>query len=228
MSIHDGHRKRLKNRFIKEGLDGFEAHNVLELLLFYSCPRIDTNPLAHELIKYFGSLKAVFDAPIEELMRVPGIGENAATLIKMIPAISRRYMEDKGYEEYLNTTQKAGDFILPHFIGRTGEMAYMVCLDSKCKILSSAILSQGGINATQINVRKVVEAAIRSNATGVIVAHNHPGGVALPSKEDLKTTQKIQKSLESINVILVDHIIVADNDFVSLADSGFVNRDNLV
>lgn len=224
MSVHSGHRKRVRERFLNESLDNFPPHNALELLLFYALPQRDTNELAHRLIERFGSLAAVFDAPFEELLKVEGVGQSAATLLKLIPQLTRRYMVDSVFEEYLNSTEKAGKFLLPYYIARKNETVFLVCLDSKCKVISTQMIFEGSVNSTQVNIRKIIETAFKYNATGVIIAHNHPGGVALPSSEDLGTTQRIFDALRAVGLAFIDHIIVADDDFVSLADSGFIQR----
>ena len=221
MSIHDGHRARMKRRFLEHGLDSFDDHNVLELLLFYAIPRGDVNPLAHELITRFGSLSAVFDAPLDELMKVPGIGESAALLIKLVPQMSRRYMISRTRSDnILNSTQKAGNYLMQFFYGERDEVVYMACLDAKCKVINCKMIFRGGVNSANISVRKLVENALLYNSTSVIIAHNHTSGIALPSQEDIATTKKIEEALRAVDIILNDHIIVADDDYVSLADNG--------
>lgn len=222
MSIHDGHRERTKKRFRSHGLDNFADHNVLELLLFYALPRGDVNPIAHALIDRFESLAAVFDAPVEELVKVEGVGENTALLIKLIPQISRRYLISKSaFLGILDSTAKAGEYLLPRFHAERDEVVYMVCLDAKCKVLSCRLIARGSVNSTNVSVRKIVENALTYNSTSVIISHNHTSGIALPSKEDKLTTLKIRSALNAVDIILTDHIIVADDDYVSLADSGF-------
>ncbi len=220
MSIHDGHRKRLIKRAMDEGLDGFSQHNVLELLLFFAIPRRDTNEIAHALIKRFGSLSGVFDAPMAELLNIDGIGENSAALIKLIPQLSRQYLTDRDNDICLRSTEKAGNYLLSRYIGRREETVMLVSMDSKYRVLGTTVLHTGSINSTEVNIRKVVATALQYDAVNVIIAHNHPGGIALPSHEDIATTQRVKDALAAINVKLVDHIIIADNDFVSLADSG--------
>nr|WP_084233557.1 DNA repair protein RadC [Papillibacter cinnamivorans] len=223
--MHDGHRQRMKRRFLGTGMDSFEDHNVLEILLFYSIPQKDTNPLAHELITRFGSLEGVFDAPAEELMKVPGVGENTAALIKLIPQVYRRYMISKtGSGAILNSSEKAGVFLLPRFAAERDEVVYLVCLDAKCKVLSCRLMFRGSVNSAHVSVRKIVEAALTNNSTSVILAHNHPSGIALPSEEDNLTTLRIQAALEAVGIELADHIVVADDDFVSIADNGILGR----
>lgn len=224
MGVHDGHRARLTARFLEEGLDGFSQHNMLELLLFYAVPRKDTNELAHALIDAFGSLAGVLDAPVSELEAVPGVGERTAALLHLMPQLARAYLADGARDICIDSTAKAGSYLLPRFIGRNEETVFMVCLDGKGRVLSTTLLFRGSVNSAEINLRAVVAAALRHNAAGVILAHNHPGGVALPSPEDLTTTRRVRDALAPVGVRLVDHIIVADGDYVSLADSGYVIR----
>ncbi len=224
---HDGHRKRLKARFIKSGLDDFEPHNVLELLLFYSVPRKDTNPLAHKLINRFGSLSGVFDAKPEELMKVDGITENTAVLISMIPQVARKYLEDKA--ETFNSVSgfaDVGAFLMPKFIGRTVETIMLASLDNKNRIVSCSIVAEGESDKANVSKRKVMEEAIRVGATRVILAHNHPHGFAMPSSEDVFLTEEIYALLKSVGIELVDHLVFADDDFVSFAASGIDFRKN--
>ncbi|MDL2252798.1 DNA repair protein RadC [Ruminococcaceae bacterium OttesenSCG-928-I18] len=223
MGVHDGHRDRLRARFLKEGIQGFEEHTALELLLFYARPRCDTNEIAHALIRKFGNFSAVLDAPMEELTTVDGVGENTATLLKLIPELGAYYLESRGEAgDILNTTEKAGTFFLPKFFGKGNEEVYLACLDDKRKLLRSTCISkQGIVNAVSISTRKIVAEAVRSNATGAILAHNHPGGLALPSANDKLVTKQVFQALRYVSVSLLDHIIVADGDFVSMADSGF-------
>ena len=224
--MHNGHRDRLKQRFGKEGLDNFEPHNILELVLFYAIPRKDTNEIAHRLIKTFGSLSAVMDAPIGDLLKVEGVGESAATLLKLIPLVSAKYQSDKDSNfKIIDTTESAGAFMVSKFIGKTDETVYIICLDSKRKVLYDGIIFTGNVNATNISIRKIVEITLRYNATSVIISHNHPGGIALPSKEDISSTAKMQSALRNIGIELIDHIVVADGDYVSFADSGFIKNE---
>ncbi len=223
--MHEDHRQRLKNRFLKDGLDSFEGHNVLELLLFFSVPRRDTNPIAHELMNAFGSLAKVMDAPFEELVKVRGVTAHTAALIKLIPELSRRYLDSRdAVGSVLADTTSAGRYILPKFVGRRDEAVLLICLDNKRKVLDCSIIFEGSVNSAQISIRKILEYVLRFNATSVIISHNHPGGIAIPSKEDLATTQKIRAALDTIHVTVLDHIIVAENDYVSLADSGFFDK----
>ncbi len=222
MNPHKGHRERLRERFLAEGLDNFPEHNILELLLFYALPQKDTNPIAHALLTEFGSLAGVLDAPLEELCKVSGVGQNAAVLIKLLPPFWRRYqMSRTAGDDCLDTIEKAGAYLLPRFFGLKTEQVYVLCLDAKCKLLVCKKLFEGIVNAAQIHTRRVVELALACNASSVILAHNHLSGVALPSHDDRVTTLRLKEALESVGVFLADHIIVAEEDFVSMAQSGW-------
>lgn len=221
--IHEGHRERMKKRFLDNGLDSFSDHNILELLLFYAVPRRDTNEIAHRLMDRFGSLSAVLDAPAEELASVNGVGRGTATYLKLFSQVARVYFNDKMKDGIqLDSSEKVGQYLIPKYIGIANEMVLLVCLDSKCKVIGCTTIMEGSVNATQVSVRKIIEIAVRSNASSVIVSHNHPTGLAIPSREDLLTTEKIKQALALINITLLDHIIVADNDWVSLRDSSYL------
>lgn len=222
MSIHDGHRQRLKDRFLREGLDHFDELYVVELLLYYCIPRRDTNPIAHELLKRFGSLTGILEATAEELEQVPGITANAATFLTLIPQVSRYYQVKRAQTgQILRTIDQCGQYLLPHFCGRENETVFLLCLDAKCKVLACKLVGEGSVNSANIPVRRVVEMALNANATTVILAHNHPSGLALPSAEDVQTTIRVGNAMEAVEITLADHVVVADNDFVSMVQSGF-------
>lgn len=221
-SIHDGHRQRLKDRFLKSGLDSFEPHNVLELLLFYAVPQRDTNELAHRLLDEFGSLSAVLEADAHELCAVEGVGQNVAALLTLMPQLARYYLDDCNRDvKTLTSTADIIDFISPKFIGRSKEMVFLLCTDNKASVVFADFVSEGSINATMINMREILSVAMRHKAVAAIVAHNHPKGLAIPSKEDLITTKKIHDVLAGTNTRLVDHLIFAGGDCCSMRESGY-------
>ena len=221
MGLHDGHRKRLKAQFLAHGED-FHDHQLLELLLCYAIPQGDVNELAHALLERFGSLSGVMDALPDALRQVPGVGEHTAVLLKLVPKLAGRYLEDRAsLGTILDTTLAARNYLMPYYRqGGRNEMVYLVCMDAKYKVLGCRKLGEGSVNAADITSRKVVEAALACNATCVILAHNHSSGLALPSQADLTTTRRLWGILQSVGVELVDHLIFADDDMVSLKDSG--------
>lgn len=217
-NIHAGHRQRMRERAAKNGFDSLEKHEMLEVLLYPVIPQKNTNPIAHELINTFGSFHAVFDAPEEELLKVKGMTRNAAFYLKMMPAVSSYYLQDKTDCEsiIINSSEAAYKYFSPKYIGKTVEVAMALLLSNAGKVLACEIISDGTVNAAEIQTRKIIEFCIKHNATQVILCHNHPSGVALPSSDDFITTKNINVALKSINARLVDHIIIANDDYVSM------------
>lgn len=222
MSIHDGHRQRLKERFLSEGLDNFSDIQVLELLLFYAVPRQDTNPIAHALLGRFGTLAQVLEAPVAELEKVKGVGHSAAVLLSLSTELGRRYQVSKMMQsKILASVEECGKYLVPHFFGRRNETVFILCLDAKCKVLGCVEVGEGSVNSAGVPIRRIVETALAYNATTVILAHNHPSGLALPSGEDVQTTHRVAAALNAVEISLADHIVVADDDFVSIVQSGY-------
>ena len=226
-NVHGGHRERLKNRFLKEGLEHFDEHQVLELLLFYCIPRQDTNPIAHALLEHFGSLSQVMEAPPSELKKVAGMGEASATFLSLLNAFDRYYQVNRASSlVILNTLEQCGRYLMPFFYGRRNETVYLLCLDAKCKVLCCKEVGEGSVNSAAVPIRRVVEMALGANATSVVLAHNHPSGLAVPSDEDQLTTRQLAIALAAVDITLVDHMIMADDEFVSLRQSGRYNPDD--
>lgn len=221
MHTSEGHRQRVKDRYRKEGLDNFNDVHVLELLLFYAVPRIDTKPLARALLDHFGSLSQVLEADMEELEKVPGIGPNASTLLSLTTAVGRYYLVSRSTPTgALDTVDKCGTYLANFFYGRRNEVVYLLCLDAKGKRLCCRKLCEGSVNSSHISIRRIMEVVMSVGATSVVLAHNHPSGLALPSPEDAMATRRIAAALDAVDVTLVDHIVVADGDYVSMAQSG--------
>ena len=224
MGVHDGHRERLRARFAEHGLESFNELNALELLLCYAIPRRDTNEIAHRLLEAFGSLSGVFQASMQELTSVPGIGENAATLMLMVPQIVKKAHVSKAKEtKIIRNSTDAGNYLLPYFLDEPDEIVMMLCLDNKRAVICCREMGRGVVNCVDANIRRMVETALKVKTTTVIIAHNHPNGVALPSREDDNFTRTLYRSLGLLGITLEDHIIVANDEFVSLADSGVMH-----
>lgn len=221
--LHKNHRERMRESFINNGADSFEEHTMLELLLFYAIPRVDTNETAHRLLNHFGSIAEVFEAPYEELIKVRGISKNSATLIKMMPAISKMYMKSRCKDiRVFDTPQKLGEFFVNKFIGVTEEQIYVMLLDKSMQLIKCENVSKGTVDMTGINIRVIVDLVVKHKASSVVLAHNHPRGLVSPSTDDLAATSKIKLALKQLEITFIDHIIVAQNDYLSLVDSGFV------
>lgn len=229
-NVHHGHRQRLKNRFINEGLAGFNEINVVELLLFYCVPRQDTNVLAHRLLDAFGSLDKLMEASAEELERVEGIGSHISTFFQLLPQVSRYYHRLRASRtEVMETIDDCGEYMLPLFMDQKNEMVYLLCMDAKRKVLSCDFIGEGSVNSASVPIRRIVEMALKAGASVVVLGHNHPSGLALPSGEDVETTKHLAKGLRAVDIILFDHLVFADDEYVSMVQSGYYDpsRDTL-
>lgn len=223
-SPHKGHRARLKQRFLKEGLDSFEEHNILELTLFYAIAQKDTNMIAHQLMERFGSLRGVLEAPFEELVKIKGISDNAATLLVLLPQLARAYFtaEQPDRNTVFETAEKLGDYFVKQYVGVTTETVYIMLLDSELRKLGCERVSVGGLTSANLDVRKMIEAAIQHRATGVVLAHNHPNADVSPSNDDVIATSYLKNALSTIDIQLVDHIIVSRKRYVSFKQMGYI------
>lgn len=222
-SIHTGHRQRMREEFLRTGAAGMEDHRLLELILFYAIPQGDVNPLAHRLVDEFGSLAGVFHATYDQLVKVPGVGHNTAVLLQLIPAAAARYMEQSAsFDGQIVSIWQLKELLEPYFFSQRDEQAYLVCLDGKSKVLAIRKLGEGIVDTVQIVTRKVLEAALACNASQVVLAHNHVSGVACPSHADIDTTLRLKNLLAEADIALLDHLIFAGGDMVSMAQSGLL------
>ena len=216
---HQNHRARVRETFRKAGVDGMPDHNLLELLLFYSIPRKDTNEIAHKLIETFGSLNGVFDASYERLMEVEGMGESSALLLSLIPGICRRYADGMSEKKKINlsTAEDAEKFLVRKYYGCKTEVFYMICLDAVGNLINCCKLSEGSSGTVVVDKRIMLETALRNNADKIIFAHNHPNGLAVPSKNDIEMTYEFSSILSTVGIRLADHFIVSGGEVLSLA-----------
>ncbi|HCA04500.1 MAG TPA: hypothetical protein DEO32_01240 [Ruminococcaceae bacterium] len=221
---HEGRRQRQKNKFLNHGFDAFEQHEVLEVLLYYAIPRRDTNPMAHRLLERYGNFGRVCDAPADELERDFGLSKNAVTLLKMQPQLARIYAESKINDTNFIESETLGDLFQTKFIGRTAEAVAMLLGDARGRIIFFDIIAEGSISSTEMPIRRMVDLAIRHNAKTAFIAHNHPSGSLLPSKQDLDTTMTICDTLFNVGVRLLDHYIITDTNYLSLKDSGMADH----
>lgn len=169
------------------------------------------------LINRFGSLSAVFDAPYDDLLTVPGISEHSATLIKLIPAISRRYaMEKNSKVTKLSSIEDIGKYLVARYLGVTEETVLLLLLDNKFGLIDCVKVHEGSVNSSAITMRKLIETALFKRASMVVLAHNHPSGVALPSSDDLFTTQQVKRAFDLVEIGMLAHIIVAGDTFTNI------------
>ena len=208
--INRGHRQRMKERFDKFGLEAFQDHEVLELLLFYGLPYKNTNGMAHELINKFGSFSGVFSATGEELKKVNGIGDHAAMLIRMIPQLFRRYSADSVSGSFsLNDTESLKEYVINHFIGATREYVQLFLFDSGLHRIDSITLAEGSFGNVRVTPELIAEHVFSNRASYYIIAHNHPSGDIEVSCEDLITTRNIWLSLAALNREMIEHYVVS-------------------
>lgn len=220
-SVHDEHRKRVKNEFFENGFnENTPPHKVIEMLLFYCIPRKDTNIIAHDLLDRFGSISNLIDAPIEQITDVAGAGINTAMFIKLLRTVFRLYTDEKSIKpESYNSLDDVCEYLAKKYLGFTEEVFSVTTFSSNGKMLGFDIINTGNIGEVHASIRDIIELVLKKNATSVIIAHNHPYGVALPSQSDINTTISIKETLKLVNVRLVDHIIICDDDYISMAQS---------
>ena len=229
MTLHEGHRGRMRERFRLEGLDGFAPHEVLELLLFYSRARGNVNPLAHELLDAFGSLRGVLEASPQQLMAVPGVGEETATLISLIVPMFRQYQACLREERpWISSREEAKRYCVSLLAGMRTERFYVLCLSATNRVLGHRLVASGSLTEVPTYPRLVTETALNYNAHAVILCHNHPGGSCYPSPEDLDATLYIKLILGNLDIELLDHIIVAEDEAYSMVQNGDLDRSQLI
>ncbi len=219
---HAGHRLRMKERFLNSGLESFEPHEVLELLLTYSIPRKNTNLIAHKLIDTFGSLSGVFDATFEGLKSIDGITDNSATLIKMIPQLLRLYSIGADNTKCLNTIERVSNYFSIAFIGLKKEEFKVCCLDNGLNVISCSTVAKGTNKSAIISPRIVAEAAIKANSTNIIISHNHPDTTSRPSDADKLMTRKLRNCLKELDIDILDHVIVGNDGVFSFKETGLM------
>lgn len=222
-NIHVGHRQRMREEYEQNGLDHMQYHRVLEMLLHFAIPQRDTNELAHSLIKRFGSFSRVFAADIDALASVKGMTRNAAVLLHMLPEVNRRIIEDQIDREWImDGHEQIAEYLSKRFVGRTEETMMMLCLDNSCRLIACRILDKGNGISVPLNFRQVCEIAFQYRCYNVILAHNHPGGIARPSVQDVRLTERLFTILHSLDIRLLDHFIVTETECVSLTELGYI------
>ncbi len=211
---HAHHRQRMIDRALEHGLDNFADHELLELLLFYALPRVNTNPTAHALLERFGTVKNALSATVTELCTVDGVGERSALLLKATVELMKRYERDMfELPKVYNKIVQIARYLLPCFVGVNVERLYAVLFNHRMNILDCVLISEGTTGATDISLAKISRAVFQKNAGAVVLAHNHPNGVTLPSAEDLQMNDTVKQFLDRIGVIQLEHLIFVDYNY---------------
>ena len=225
MSIHENHRERLRNRYFRDnGFDHFQDHEVLEMLLFYTNPRSDINPIAHRLLDEFGSLKGVLEARPEMLQTVKGIGPQAAALISMVVPLTRIWSRCAMQSpRKVGNSREAEKYCVSILAGHRTERFYVIALNAQCSILGQRKISEGSLSEVSAYPRMVMETALNYNAHSVLLCHNHPGGTCAPSPEDISSTLQLQRLLNDVGILVLDHIIVAGGNTYSMIQHGDID-----
>ncbi len=212
----------MMERCIKTGFASFSDHEILEMLLYYSKPRGDTNETAHMLLERFGRIDDVFEAGTDELMQIDGIGLSSAVLMQLIRESARRYtkavMQNR---KRFHSIREVAEFAHACFVGATSEQLYLFLFNNRMEILDSVLLTTGVINSADVPIRLMIEKAIIKRASCVILAHNHPHGMAVPSDQDLQLTTQAAEVFELINIPLLEHLILAENRFACIMKTHF-------
>lgn len=215
--LHEGHRARLKKRFLTEGLDNFEPHQVLELMLFYAIPQKDTNLIAHKLLKRFGTLAGVLNASMEDLMTVDGIKENAATYLKMFTPVFRLYKQSENQKAVcFDTLEKIVEYAKTQFVGLTHERVYALYLNNRLQEIECFLVSEGTVNSAPVLPRVIAQKALSLQASSLVLMHNHPQGIPIASPDDLRLTRFIEQACNVLGIYFLDHLIIAGDEYTSI------------
>lgn len=221
--VHSGHRNRVRLRFETEGLDAFEPHQVLELILFYAVPQRDTNETAHLLLEKFGSIDKVFDAELSSLMAVSGVGYNAAILLKLMPEVARYYAKERFNKSvHIENSEQMGEYMCSRIGIMAKEVFAAAAFDARRNELAFEIISEGFVAQTTVQTRRLAEFAFEHKAEMLVIAHNHVSGDTTPSHADRETTRKVCASLKNVGVIIADHIVVSGEKYYSFSANGIL------
>jgi len=218
-----GHRQRLREKFLKNGLDGFLDYEIIELLLTLGTPRKDCKQSAKDALKKFGSLKAVLEAEPAELKEIKGIGDNNVFGLKIAQSVSRRYLADRIIDQdFIRSADEVIDYLKHNLRDKSREVFLVIYLNGRNQILKMEELFQGTLTTSAVYPREVVKRALVNDAAALVFVHNHPSGNPNPSKDDLTITKKLKEAAQAIDVSVHDHLIIAGNDVYSFADHGLI------
>jgi len=220
-----GHRRRLRERFLKSGLEGFQDYEIVELLLTLGKPMTDVKPQAKEAIRRFKNLRGVLEASSEDLQEIKGIGPHSVFGIKFMHEVAQEYLKEKSLNKTVcNSSQEIYDYFYLSMRGLKKEIIKTVYLDSQNQVLEIRVLSSGTVDSSFIYPREVIEGAIKYHAVGMVLVHNHPSGNPQPSESDKELTRNLVYAAELVQIKLLDHIIIGDNRYYSFAGDGLIAR----
>ncbi|HBR87409.1 MAG TPA: hypothetical protein DEA65_06235 [Candidatus Marinimicrobia bacterium] len=222
-SNNEGHRQRLREKFLKSGLEGFHDYEIIELLLTLGTPRTDCKQPAKNALKKFGSLKAVLEAQIEDLKEIKGIGDKNVFGLKITQAVSRRYLADKVIDkDFIHSAEEVMEYLKHNMRDKNKEVFLVIYLNGRNQILKMEELFEGTLTTSAVYPREVIKRALANNAAALVFVHNHPSGNSNPSQDDIALTKQLKQATEAIDIYIHDHLIIANNDVYSFADHGLI------
>jgi len=218
-----GHRLRLREKFLKSGLDAFHDYEIVELLLTLGMPRKNCKPMAKQALERFGSLRGVLEATPEDLIEINGLGSKNIFGLKLAQAISRRYLAEriKG-RDFLRSSHDVINYLRINLRDRNREVFMIIYLNGRNQIMALEELFEGTLTSSAVYPREVIKRVLRNKAAALVFVHNHPSGTNQPSKEDLKITRTLKEATATIDVVVHDHIIISGDDFFSFSDHGLL------
>jgi len=223
----EGHRRRLREKFLRSGLDGFHDYEVIELLLTLGTPRKDCKQQAKEALKCFKTLQGVIEAPVEELQKIKGIGPHNVFGIKFVQAVAERYLQKKlTKKEFIRSSKDLFNYLYFSMRDKDRERFMVIFLDAQNRIIAVETLFEGTLTAASVYPREVVKIVLRHNAAAILLVHNHPSGEPRPSNEDKVITRELIHACRTIGVYVHDHLIIGDNTYFSFADHGYIAEMN--
>ncbi len=214
--LNDGHRERMRAKYQKVGFYSFTDHELFEVLLYAVQKRQNTNGIGHKLIERFGSVRGIFEASKDELLEIAGVGEQSVMFFDLISELMRRYHSSEDKREKFTTIESLGEFFVHKYIGIGVETVYVLLLDNSLGLIDFKMVHEGSINAASFELSKVYQYAFSRNAPYVVVAHNHPRGVLIPSDADKRTTQMLSEGLGILGITLIEHFIVTDSRYLPI------------
>lgn len=216
-NLHKGHRERMREKILKSGFEALPDHEKLEVLLFGSIPRANTNETAHRLLNRFGSFSAVLDATPAELEKIEGMGATSAFQLSIFPRVAEYYFKDKRViKKRFETIDEIGKYVTTKFINNDIEKFYVFCLDAKGSLISETLLQTGSVNCASVDTTRIAQIVFRDNTSKFVVAHNHPHGICIPSADDLDVTARIIKHFKNFKVEFLEHFIVVDDKYCGI------------
>ncbi len=220
---NEGHRQRLREKFLNSGLDGFHDYEIIELLLTLGTPRTDCKQPAKDALKKWGSLKAVLEAPPKELKKIKGIGDHNVFGLKLTQDVARRYLADRIVDmDYIQSSEDVLNYLRHNLRDKSQELFMVIYLNGRNQILKMETLFEGTLNTSAVYPREVVKKALENDASALVLVHNHPNGNPSPSQEDLTITKKLKEAARTIDIYIHDHLIIAGNDVYSFSDHGLI------